>query len=122
MNGKRVNYLTVSQNFALEAALAVFEKAGFEVYLVGSALLRRDFRDVDIRCILDDDKFADLFPNKVRLRLSNAAHSEWLSSRTGLPVDFQFQPYSDLKNHSGPRNAMGFLIESESAKAAGAPQ
>ena len=33
------------------------------VFLVGSSLERRDFRDMDVRCMLPDHEFEALFPN-----------------------------------------------------------
>lgn len=114
----RVNYLTTAQNFALEAACAVLNDAGFGAYLVGSCMERADYRDVDLRCILSDEHFATLFGAKrVQLRLINAALSEWISARTGLPIDFQFQSQSEAdKYRDRPRNPMGILIESERAQ------
>lgn len=113
----RANYLTVSQNCALETACAALNDAGCEVYMVGSCLTRADFRDVDLRCILDDDEFRVMFDGRrVRLRLFNAALSDWLSARTGLPVDFQFQSQIVAASHDGPRNAMGILLECERAQ------
>jgi hypothetical protein len=111
----RVNYLTVAQNFALEAACAVLNDAGFDAYLVGSCMERATYRDVDIRCILSDDEFDQRFKGqRVRLRLLNAALSEWISARTGLPIDFQFQPMTEAQKYKGrPRNPMGILIECE---------
>jgi hypothetical protein len=114
----RVNYLTVAQNFALETALQVLNAAGCGCYLVGSVMERADYRDVDLRCILADDDFKTRFGgSRVRVRLMNAALSEWIASRTGLPIDFQFQSQSEAALYKGcPRNAMGILIESERAQ------
>lgn len=114
----RVNYLTTAQNFALEAACAVLNDAGFGAYLVGSCMERLNYRDVDLRCILSDEHFATLFGAKrVQLRLINAALSEWVAARTGLPIDFQFQSRTEAEQYRDrPRNPMGILIESERAK------
>lgn len=114
----RVNYLTVAQNFALEAACAVLNDAGYGAYLVGSCMERPNFRDVDLRCILDDEEFDARFKGqRVRLRLLNAALSEWVTARTGLPIDFQFQSRTEAAAYSGrPRNPMGILIECERAQ------
>lgn len=114
----RVNFLTVAQNFALETALAVMNDAGCGAYLVGSVMERADFRDVDLRCILEDEEFDRRFKGqRVRLRLLNAALSEWIGARTGLPIDFQFQSRSEAERYKGrPRNPMGILIECERAQ------
>lgn len=115
---RRVNYLTVAQNFALETALQVLNDAGCGAYLVGSVMERADFRDVDLRCILDDAEFEQRFGGqRVRLRLLNAALSEWVAARTGLPIDFQFQSMTEAQQYNDrPRNPMGILIESERAQ------
>lgn len=113
----RVNYLTVAQNFALETACSILSDAGFEVYLVGSVMERPNFRDVDLRCILDDADFEQRFGcQRMQLRLLNAAISEWVTARTGLPIDFQFQSMTEANKYQGRRNAMGILIESERAQ------
>lgn len=113
----RVNYLTVSQNFALETACAVLEKAGFTSFLVGSAMERANFRDVDLRCILFDEEYDRLLSgSRVRKRLLDAAISEWIAARTGLPIDFQFQSMTAAKEFKGlPRNCVGILIDCEAA-------
>lgn len=113
----RVNYLTVSQNFALETACAVLEKAGFTSFLVGSAMERANFRDVDLRCILFDEEYDRLLSgSRVRKRLLEASISEWIAARTGLPIDFQFQSMTGAKEFKGrPRNCVGILIECEAA-------
>jgi hypothetical protein len=87
-------------------------------YLVGSVLERADWRDVDVRLILQDDVFAEHFPDAGRhwefdckWLLLTTAISEWLSKKTGLPVDFQFQPQTHAnEKHKGPRSAIGLRI------------
>lgn len=119
----RVNYLTVAQNFALETACAVLEKSGWTTTMVGSVMERANFRDVDLRCILFDEEYDAIFGfSRVRKRLLDAAISEWIASRTGLPIDFQFQSITAAKEFQGrPRNCVGILIECEAATPA-APQ
>jgi len=68
-------------------------------YLVGSCLERPDYRDVDIRVVLDDERFAELFtrpyPHHDPLRhLIQAAISEHYVKATGLRIDFQIQQRS----------------------------
>lgn len=62
---KKFNYVGAPAVFALELAVAQVWQAfgGFGCYLVGSCLERRDWRDVDVRMILSDEEFAQLFPN-----------------------------------------------------------
>lgn len=87
-------------------------------YVVGSALSRPDWRDVDVRFILSDEQFAQTFPaagqhweHDPRWLLLTVSISQWLSKVTGLPIDFQFQPQTHAnERHPGPRNAIGFRI------------
>lgn len=84
------------------------------VFLVGSSIKRRDFRDVDVRVILTDEEFDQLFPglwSEESFRpdlhglwsLMCASISEWLKARTGLPIDFQVQRMTQA-NVDHPRN------------------
>lgn len=94
------------------------------IYLVGSALDRPDWRDVDVRMILDDEDFAKLFPTASdrswefdpRWLVMTVSISAWLSKETGLPIDFQFQPrtHANERHKSGRRNALGMRITKES--------
>lgn len=91
----------------------------FGCYLVGSCLERPDFRDVDVRMIMPDDAFRREFPDvgsidhaswehDPKWLLMTVAVGEWLGKRTGLPIDFQFQPQTWAnKYHSGARQALG---------------
>ena len=67
-------------------------------YLVGSAAVGKEWRDVDVRLILPDDEFDRLFPPVAPGQFPDglwsllcAAISELARQRTGLPVDFQIQ-------------------------------
>lgn len=98
---------------------------GFGCYLVGSALERADWRDVDVRMILEDEAFDRLFPDcgggtgqrwefDPRWIVMTVSISLWLSKLTGLPVDFQFQPQTHAnKVHKGRRNALGLIFAKE---------
>ena len=86
------------------------------LYIVGSALQRPDWRDVDVRMIMSDAMFEREFPGTVkgtwewhpRWLLLTVAISDFLSKHTGLPIDFQFQPQTHAnERHKGPRNAVG---------------
>ncbi len=114
------HYLTMTQFFELNEACRTINKTfdGFGCYLVGSALTRPDWRDVDIRFIGDNDDVLFKSPMKERLVFMQAVISHWLSLRTGLPIDFQFQSQEEAntKYPSGAiapvgnrhlRNAMG---------------
>lgn len=71
---------------------------GEVAYHVGSSLERKDWRDVDVRLILDDDEFEHRFgktrsaeanPKLAAITLAFCALGKEL---TGLPIDFQIQP------------------------------
>lgn len=69
-------------------------------YLVGSALERPDYRDVDIRVILADARYDELFkaprPHADPLRhLLQVAITEHYVKATGLRIDFQIQRMTD---------------------------
>lgn len=105
--GARANYLPAPHYFNLNmACLSLAEAFGHCIYLVGSSTERADYRDVDVRCILDDDAFDKLFPGlgvdaKTSLMQLDAKWSVicssislYLSQHSGLPVDFQIQQQS----------------------------
>ena len=113
----RSSYLTVTQNYALEVACRSVQEAflplGYGVYLVGSAIERRDWRDVDVRALMYDQVYDEMFAgNPAALHLLNVAVSEWLAARTGLPVDFQMQRTTDANREfeGRPRSAIGMWI------------
>ena len=118
---QKASYVGAPAIFALEQAVGQVWKAFCEdathggCYLVGSAIERADWRDVDVRCILDDKAFAALFPQAgqsweqdTRWLLLTVSISAWLSKQSGLPVDFQFQPATHANaKHAGQRHAVG---------------
>ncbi len=119
-HGERANYLPAPEYFLLnQACLAVNEAfGGVCCYLVGSALVRRDYRDVDIRCILEDEHFDKLFPGAGRNPQFNAlwslmcsAVALMLKQQTGLPIDFQIQRQTQAnENFTGARSALGIFL------------
>jgi len=82
------------------ACQPIREAFGSTPYLVGSALRTSDYRDIDVRLILDDDDFMKMFGGRGddmrRLRLVNTALSLQIQQSSGLskPIDFQIQPMS----------------------------
>lgn len=118
---RKANYIGAPACFALEQAcqhlVAAFGR-NFGCYQVGSSLQRPDWRDVDVRYILEDGEFAELFPDAgdhwefdPRWLLLTNSISLWLKQQTGLPVDFQFQPQTHAnERHKGPRSALGIRI------------
>ena len=121
---KKGVYVGAPACFALEAECQLLSRAfGDTCYLVGSALERPDWRDIDIRMIMDDADFDKLFPGcrergtwefNPRWIVMTVAISERLSRQTGLPVDFQFQPRTHAnERHKGPRNALGLIFRDD---------
>lgn len=98
---KRWCWLPAPQIFNLNAACVLINEAfgnGYGVYLVGSCLTKRDYRDVDVRLILSDEEFEKRYPGAAgrpdliaAWALECASISCWLNKQTGLPVDFQIQ-------------------------------
>lgn len=119
-------YLGVPAIFKLDIACMTLYQAfcinagNSGIYLVGSALERPDFRDVDVVCMLDDKEFALLFPDAhfgdrdgsfeldPRWRILTVAISDWLASQINMPVDFKFQPtgFANARHH-GQRHPLG---------------
>jgi len=96
----------------------LFRATGQVAYLVGSALERRDFGDVDVRIILDDEVYDALFPAplyhpqraQALWSMLCEAISAWGRQETGLPIDFQFQRRTQANEEepgAGRRHALG---------------
>lgn len=113
----RASYLTVSQQYDLNIACRPLAIFGYGTFHVGSSLVRPDYHDVDLRCILPDDEYDQMFGkdnrgdprvgDEWRLFL-NTAISEWIEARTGLPIDFQFQKATEAnEKFNGRRSAVG---------------
>lgn len=125
---KRANYIGAPGFFDLmHACRPIVDAYGCSLYLVGSSLQRRDFRDVDLRLILSDADFDALFPGMhesmrgapardARWSVMCAAYSSWLAKITGLPIDFQIQRQTEANAMwTGPRHAVGIFTEPRSA-------
>lgn len=119
----KANYIGAPAGFALTQCCQIVNDAfgNYGCYLVGSALERPDWRDVDIRFIMPDEQFNTLFPSAhvksamwecdPRWLLLNISISQWMRSVTGLPVDFQIQPQSFANaRHPYHRHAFGLRI------------
>lgn len=114
----RENYLPAPHFFNLNHACIVINEAFGQCYLVGSATERRDYRDVDVRCIMEDPEFDRVFPKKPSNPRVDAAWSIvcasialWLSQHTGLPIDFQIQKQTKAnEQHDGPRQPLGIFV------------
>ncbi len=114
----RANYLPAPAVFHLDHACAMIHDAfGDCPYLVGSSLVRRDYRDVDVRLILADEHFDHLFPDAFAApryhplwSLMCSSISDWLGKTSGLPVDFQIQRRTEAnKQYRGQRQALGMF-------------
>ena len=112
------NYLGMPAAHNLDHAMLVIDKA-FECmsYLVGSATETSEYRDVDIRMIMPDEKYEALFgdiPSNLSAfwSLLTVTISEYLQKRTGLPIDFQIQKMSDAnkKYPTGVRIPLGNFV------------
>ena len=84
----------------INACILVEQSFNETPFLVGSAAVSRDFRNVDIRVIMNDEKYNVLFgPEKACRPFWNlvcVSISSYLRQATGLPVDFQIQRRSDV--------------------------
>lgn len=117
---RSVSYLSPPDFHRLNWACRPIRDAfGSPPYLVGSALLRPDFRDIDIRLILDDEVVAAMFgvkgklsdgaPGDVRLLL-NIALSDLIAKAANppAPIDFQIQSMTEANvPEHGMRNPLG---------------
>lgn len=92
------------------ACRPIHEAWGSPPYLVGSVLTRPDFRDIDLRLILDDKTCKRLGTDDVRLLL-NIALSDLIAKTAGLawPVDFQIQARTEADSEDGGRRPMGLI-------------
>ena len=108
---RKVSYLTTAEFARLNfACLPIYEAFPHRTFLVGSVAETRDFRDVDIRVILDDDQFDDLFKGKPFIwSLFCLGVTELLSKTTGLSIDFQVQRMSEANERfkDKTRNPIG---------------
>lgn len=90
-------------------------------YLVGSALPavnKINFRDIDVRIILDDEEWETMKLGDPRTCHQNGkwvslclAYSALGKSMTGLPIDFQIQQqsYANKTFEKGNRSALGIV-------------
>ncbi len=97
----------------------VWAAFGHPPYLVGSAATSKQWRDVDVRLILDDAEY-----EAIELGDPNYPHQngKWVSlclaysalgkAMTGLPIDFQIQEQTRANAlHKGERHAIGIQLE-----------
>jgi len=106
------SYLSPPELHRLDwACLPITQAFGNPPYLVGSVLTRPDFRDIDIRLILDDDTVHRMFADHPRARLLlNIALSDLIAkaASASAPIDFQIQSMSEANvPEHGARNPLG---------------
>lgn len=95
----------------------VWHAFGEPPYLVGSALEGKQWRDVDVRLILDDDVYEAMGLGDPRRTHVNGkwvalcmAFSVLGRHMTGLPIDFQIQQETTANAlYSGPRSSLGMV-------------
>lgn len=115
MSENRTALLTTTEMYHLDQACQVVSRAfgGQCPYLVGTAGVggAESYRDVDVRLMLDDGEFAEACPTRERWELLCLSIGAYLSSRTGLPIDFQFQRTAEANARHGdrPRNPVGLV-------------
>jgi hypothetical protein len=106
---KRRNYLTTLKMARLNQACVPVREALATPYLVGTVLTSPDYRDVDVRVMLDDDEFDAIFMGRPLLwSWLCQATCAYLADATDLPIDFQVQRRSHANaRYSGPRSPLG---------------
>lgn len=117
IKGGRRCMIGVPEIFELEHVCDFVAKAfGNNIYLVGSATERMDYRDVDLRMIMPDAQFAVLFGMNENGELNRfwsllcTSISLYMRDKTGLPVDFQIQQMTDANTrHRGTRVPMAMF-------------
>lgn len=109
VQARRTHLSTLELHELDEACGPVRQAFGTPPYLVGSALEKADFRDVDVRLILDDEEFDRLFTGRKELwGFLCRAIATYLRARTSLPIDFQIQRQTEAnEKHDKPRNPLG---------------
>ncbi len=92
----RATRLTVDQVRAIDhfaESLFIMFPHQLGVTICGSSLERDDYRDVDIRVILENNHYQAL-SDHLDIDDLNALLSRWGQQVTGLPIDCQLQPQS----------------------------
>ena len=101
----RATRLRVDQIRAIDhfvSSLSVMFPEMYGVAVVGSSLERDDYRDVDLRIVLDDEHCQGIH-DLLNVEDLNALLSRWGQQVTGLPIDCQIQPqWEHLDEAFGP--------------------
>lgn len=99
------------QMFLLDLACKPIEEGIGATFHVGtSASGRQEYRDVDVRTILSDERY-DALEEAVEpdgIAFLGLAIGQYLHSITGLPIDYQIQRQTEAnERHQGARNPLG---------------
>lgn len=119
----KTSYVGAPAIFELSLACNLLTRAygNHTIYHVGSSRERADWRDVDLVMIMPDEVFEAEFPGAPlhsaaweltpKWLILTSALSKWLSEKSGVPVDFKFQPRSFAnERHRKPRNPIGRFL------------
>ena len=90
-----------------------------------AALDRTDYRDVDVRLMLDDEDYDALVDatSADAVTFLGLAIGQYLASRTGLPIDFQIQRNTEAnERHHGVRNPLGHTRQLANYRGDAAPE
>ena len=101
----RAVWLTTYDLHRLDLAVSPLRRLCPHIYLVGTVIDSSDWRDVDVRMIMDDDEFDITFANSLLWEAFCLTTTAWLRIQTGLPIDFQVQRMTEAnEKHPGKRN------------------
>lgn len=109
MSQRRATSLGPTEMFLLRTWASTLREAfGAMPYLVGSVARDEEWRDVDVRVMLDDDD--PLLADRRRARALNVALTLWGQHVTRLPIDCQLQATTEGNTHDGPRLPLGMAV------------
>lgn len=103
----------------------VYDSFGHVAYHVGSSLASKEWRDVDVRLMIPDAEYEAKFGVVSGYPQNSHTNKAWVATVlawtqfgrhiTGLPIDFQIQPWSWAnKNEKGSRSALIDVAEAQS--------
>jgi hypothetical protein len=98
----------------------VYDAFGDFPYLVGSSTKGKQWRDVDVRLILSDEEYENLFG---RLELAPIINKKWSAmclafsilgkEITGLPIDFQIDQQTDANKKYPTEDRHSLILYAE---------
>jgi hypothetical protein len=111
---KRATYLSVVDMLSLDHQCLMLREVGFSVYLVGSCLTLPDYRDVDLRAIVDDKEFGALIEAAARRDSPCSTPPSPSGSRTApgrRSISSSSVRPRPMLNTNGERNALGLRAQ-----------